>query len=76
MKTVIYHLVIDESGSMYDDRKKTIASVNHQLNTVRELVGIHEGAIKYLVALTTFNPIYAIESEKSVKRVIKTSNLE
>lgn len=74
MKTVIYHLVIDESGSMYDDRKKTIASVNHQLNTVRELVGIHEGAIKYLVAITTFNG--RVRHRYSPRRVTKIDSIQ
>lgn len=74
MKTVIYHLIIDESGSMFDDRKKTIASVNHQLNTVRELVGIHEGAIKYLVALTTFNG--RVRHRYSPRRVSKIDSFQ
>lgn len=55
MKTIIYNLIIDESGSMIDSKKSTLESINHQLDTIKKLAIKHEGQIQYFVSLSTFN---------------------
>lgn len=55
MKTIKQKFIVDESGSMDDQRDTVISGFNEQLETMIQEEKESNGSVRYLVTLTKFN---------------------